>query len=69
MKNIAIGKTFGNNVKDMIDEIIMAKMKEGNEIAKVEGTETPTIEVTKLVEQKLQKDFMKNKIRDRGKTR
>ena len=29
-KNIAIGKAFGNTVKDMIDEIIMGKMKGGN---------------------------------------
>ena len=60
VKNMTIGKAFGNTLKDMIDEIIMGKMKEGNEsITQIAGTETPTDEVTKLVEQKLQKDFMK----------
>ena len=29
VKNIAIGKAVGNTVKDMIDEIIMGKMKVG----------------------------------------
>ena len=38
----------------MIDEIIMGKVKEGNEsITQIEGTETPTTEVIKLVEKKV----------------
>ena len=54
VKNIVIGKAFGNTIKDMIDEIIMGKMKEGIEnITQVADTETLIIEVTKLTEQKI----------------
>ena len=42
LKNIVTDKAFGSTVKDMIDEIIMGKVKEGNEsITQVAGTETP----------------------------
>ena len=48
----------------------MGKVKEGNEsITQIAGTETTTIEVTKLVAQKLQKYVMNKRIRDRGKIR
>ena len=39
VKNIAIYKAFGNTVNDMIDEIIMGKVNEGNEsITHIAGT-------------------------------
>ena len=61
-------KEVGSKLETALDA--MGKVKVGNEnITQIASTETMTIEVTKLVEQKLQKYVMNKRIRDRGKIR
>ena len=61
-------KEVGSKLETVTDT--MGKVKEGNEsITQIAGTETTTIEVTKLVEQKITENFMKKRIRDKGETR